>query len=73
MLYVSHDNKLPIHVQVELIDGHNATVLQRAAELTYPSQELTVARFRLDDHGAVVADSVNDLYRPLYAASGGTQ
>jgi hypothetical protein len=70
MLYASHDNKLPVHVQVELIDGHNETLLHRTAELTYPTQEITVARFRLDDHGALVANSVNDLYRPLYAAGG---
>lgn len=73
MLYTSHDGKLQIHVHVEVTNGHNDVILRRTASLTFPTQEITVARFRLDRHDAIVPGSVNDLYRPLFSADGRRQ
>jgi hypothetical protein len=71
MLYASHDLKLPIRIQMELLDGSGRVILQRAGLLTYVSDEITLARLRLDRHEHIVPGSVNDLYRPLYAPFGG--
>ena len=71
MLYSSHDHKLPVHVDVEVVDGHGQVILRRAGSLTYAGDEITLARLRLDGHEHIVPGSVNNLYRPLYAQYGG--
>jgi hypothetical protein len=74
MLYRSRDRSLPlaVHAQVLLQDDGGAAqqVVASNAELSFEGQEMTVFRFRLDDKGAFVADSVNRIHKDLRSAAG---
>lgn len=73
MLYRSRDRKLPlpVTVKVSLKDprGDVKQVLQSNVELSFEGQETTVFRFKLDEKGAFVADSMNRIHKPLRAAA----
>jgi hypothetical protein len=43
-------------------------VLQSNIELAFEGQETTVFRFRLDERGEFIADSVNRIHKALRAA-----
>ncbi len=75
MLYRSRDRKLPlpVHVQVSL-QGENGAVEQVMAsnvEMAFEGQEMTVFRFRLDDKGAFIKDSLNRIHKDLRSARSG--
>src|SRR5258708_6357451 len=72
ILYPSHDKKLPLAATVKVAlraDTGVQQILQSTADLTYEGQETTVFRFKLDDHGDFLPDSVNRLHKPLRAAT----
>lgn len=72
MLYRSRDRKLPLMGNIKVaLQGDNGgvqQVLQSDVEMTHEGQETTVFRFRLDDHGAFLPDSVNRIHKSLRAA-----
>ena len=71
MLYRSRDKKLPLPATIKVALRTNNSVqqvLQSTVELGFEGQETTVFRFKLDDHGAFLPDSVNRLHKPLRAA-----
>src|SRR5258708_18723243 len=74
MLYRSRDRSLPlpVHAQVLLQDdgGAGQQVVASNVEFSFEGQEMTVFRFRLDDKGAFVADSVNRIHKDLRSAAG---
>lgn len=73
MLYRSYDGEMPIQVQIKVIrmGGDAVTeILNRTVDLERQGQQLTVFRFRLDDHGKYVAGSENFLPIALYARPG---
>ena len=49
--------------------GNSANQLVATVQLRHENQELTALRFRLDAKGALVADSVNNLFKELRVAS----
>src|ERR1700752_876354 len=63
MLYRSRDEKYPISAQIKVSQnneqGQVRQVLQSNVELTFEGQETTVFRFRLDEKGEFIADSMN--------------
>jgi hypothetical protein len=61
---------IPVKVTVQERRPGAATELlaDRDVRLTRLGQEITVVRFRLDDHGNLVPGSINDLPRPLRSA-----
>jgi hypothetical protein len=68
----SADGRFPVavtgKVSVRALNGEINNLLQRQVELTYVGQELTIFRFKLDDHGNLVPGSVNHIYKPLRSA-----
>src|SRR3954463_16499541 len=50
-------------------DGAMRQVLASHAELVRENQEITVFRFRLDEHGHLAAGSVTSLFKPLRSGS----
>jgi hypothetical protein len=74
MLYRSRDKKLPLPATIKVALRTNNSVqqvLQSNVELAFEGQETTVFRFKLDEHGAFLPDSVNRLHKPLRAARAG--
>ena len=73
MLYRSRDEKYPIGVQVKVSlqdsSGKVRQVLQSSVNLTFEGQETTVFRFRLNEKGELIADSVNRIHQDLRTAS----
>jgi hypothetical protein len=73
MLYRSRDRKLPlpVTVKVSLKDtrGDVKQVLQSNIELNFEGHESTVFRFKIDEKGAFVANSMNRVHKPLRAAA----
>jgi len=73
MLYRSRDQKYPVGVQVKVSlqdrQGHVHQALQSNVDLTYEGQETTVFRFRLNEKGELIADSVNRIHKDLRMAS----
>ena len=73
MLYRSRDHKLPVACQVRVsLQGEKGEVrqaLQSNIDLAFEGQETTVFRFRLDERGEFVADSVNRIHKGLRQAS----
>ena len=73
MLYRSRDQKYPVGVQVKVSlqdrQGHVRQALQSNVDLTYEGQEITVFRFRLNEKGELIADSVNRIHKDLRMAS----
>ena len=73
MLYRSRDRKIPIKCQIKVSlqgeKGQVHQVLQSNVELTFEGQETTVFRFRLDQKGEFVADSMNRFHKNLRSAS----
>jgi hypothetical protein len=72
MLYRSRDQMLPVtaRINVSLQDqqGHVRQALQSNVELTFEGQETTVFRFRIDEKGAFIADSMNRIHKNLRSA-----
>lgn len=65
-LFTPGADPLPVPVQVQVSlrdpkDGAMATVVTREVALRRQGEELTVARFRLDDRGRLVAGSLGEL------------
>jgi len=72
MLYRSLDQKYPVPVKIKVAlqnqQGDVRQVLQTDIKLTFEGQETTAFRFRLDDKGEFIADSVNRIHKNLRAA-----
>ena len=72
MLFRSRDRKFPVGVQVKVSQqdqkGQVRQVLQSNIELAFEGQETTVFRFRLDEKGDFIADSMNRIHKNLRAA-----
>ena len=73
MLYRSRDQKYPgwrpdQGVAAELSRDQVRQVLQSNVELTFEGQETTVFRFRLDEKGEFIADSMNRIHKNLRPA-----
>ena len=72
MLYRSRDKKYPVnaHIKVSQQDqrGQVQQVLQSSVELAFEGQETTVFRFRLDEKGAFIPDSMNRIHKTLRTA-----
>ena len=75
MLYRSRDRQLPLPVRAQVsLQGDSGAVEQVLAsdvELAFDGQEVTVFRFRLDDKGAFVKDSINRIHKDLRSARSG--
>lgn len=71
MAYNVYDGRFPVQVSVESFfssaNGSNR-IFQRDVKLTYPGQELTVARFQLTKDGTLIPGSLNDIPVGLYRA-----
>jgi len=69
MLYRDRDHKFPVPATVRVsLQGDNGDVQQVLTSdvaLTYEGQETTVFRFKLDDKGHYVADSLNRIHKDL--------
>src|SRR5499427_4707377 len=74
MLYRSRDHKYPVGAQIKVSlqnqEGLVHQVLQSNVELAFDGQETTVFRFRLDEKGEFIADSMNRIHKNLRAAGG---
>jgi hypothetical protein len=74
MLYRSRDHKYPVGTQIKVSlqnrQGQVRQVLQSNVDLAFEGQETTAFRFRLDEKGELVADSVNRIHQNLRSASG---
>ena len=72
MLYRSRDNKYPVGTQIKVSQqnqqGKVLQVLQSNVDLAFEGQETTVFRFRLDEKGEFIADSMNRIHKQLRAA-----
>ena len=72
-LYTNNSHQYPVNAEVSVgIKKRSAAGLKniafRKVSLVEAGQELTVIRFRLDDHGDLVPSSINDLPHPLRTA-----
>src|SRR5258707_883495 len=74
MLYRSRDQKYPVDARIVVShqnqQGEVRKVLQSNIELTFEGQETTAFRFRLDEKGEFIPDSVNRIRKNLRPASG---
>lgn len=74
MLYRSRDHKFPVSVQIKVSlqnqQGLVRQALQSNVDLIFEGQEATVFRFRLDEKGEYIADSMNCLHKNLRVAGG---
>lgn len=72
MLFRSRDHKFPVNatvkVSLEADNGGTQQILESNVALAYQGQETTAFRFKLDDHGIFLPDSVNRLHKDLRAA-----
>lgn len=70
-LHLYRGNTFPVPVRVQILNKRpsrpTATIAKRSVELAAVGQEITVARFTLDDKGALVPGSVHDLPTVLRA------
>jgi hypothetical protein len=75
MLFRSRDNKYPVPVQIKVSlqnrQGEVHQALQSNVELRFEGQETTAFRFRIDEKGEFIADSMNRIHKDLRA--GGRQ
>ena len=69
MLFRSRDNKYPVPVRIKVSlqnqQGEVHEALQSNVELTFEGQETTAFRFRIDEKGEFVADSMNRIHKNL--------
>jgi hypothetical protein len=69
MLYRSRDNKFPVPVRIKVSlqnqQGEVHQALQSNVDLTFEGQETTAFRFRINEKGEFVADSVNRIHKDL--------
>ena len=74
MLYRSRDQKYPVDARIVVShqnqQGEVRQVLQSNVELTFEGQETTAFRFRLDEKGEFIPDSINRIRKNLRPASG---
>ena len=72
MLYRSRDKKYPVSARIKVSQqdqqGRVQQVLQSNVELAFEGQETTVFRFRLDEKGAFIPDSMNRIHKTLRTA-----
>lgn len=72
MLYRDRDRVFPVPVTVRVSlqgdDGNVQQVLTSDVALAFEGQETTVFRFKLDDRGHLVPDSVNRIHKDLRSA-----
>jgi len=72
MLYRSRDEKYPISVAIKVShqnqQGEVRQVLLSNIDLTFEGQETTAVRFRLDEKGEFIADSMNRIHKNLRPA-----
>jgi hypothetical protein len=75
MLFRSRDNKYPVPVQIKVSlqnrQGEVHQALQSNVELRFEGQETTAFRFRIDEKGEFIGDSMNRIHKDLRA--GGRQ
>jgi hypothetical protein len=75
MLFRSRDNKYPVPVQIKVSlqnrQGEVHQALQSNIELRFEGEETTAFRFRIDEKGEFIADSMNRIHKDLRA--GGRQ
>ena len=73
MLYRSRDEKYPVSAQIKVSHqnqhGEVRQVLLSNIELTFEGQETTAFRFRLDEKGEFIADSMNRIQKSLRAGA----
>lgn len=73
MLYRDRDHTFPVPISVRVsLQGANGKVervLESKADLVFEGQEITVFRFKLDEQGAMVPDSMNRIHKDLRSAS----
>jgi len=71
-VYRSVDNHFPIPVRATVSvhdpDGSVRKLLESNVELKFQGQESTIFRFKLDEKGNLVADSLNRIHKPLRTA-----
>jgi hypothetical protein len=74
MLYRSRDEKYPVSAQIKVSQqnqqGEVRQVLLSNVELTFEGQETTAFRFRLDEKGEFIPDSMNRIRKNLRSAGG---
>jgi hypothetical protein len=72
MLYRSRDHKYPVSAQIKVSlqnqQGLLRQVLRSNVDLIFEGQEATVFRFRLDEKGDYIADSMNRIHKNLRVA-----
>lgn len=69
VLYHSHDGKLPVTgsaLAMVFVDGASYTLWRKSFTLKANGDEVTVARFTLDEDKRLVRGSVNDLLKVLW-------
>jgi hypothetical protein len=75
MLFRSRDNKYPVPLQIKVSlqnrQGEVRQALQSNIELRFEGEETTAFRFRIDEKGEFIADSMNRIHKDLRA--GGRQ
>ena len=75
MLFRSRDNKYPVPLQIKVSlqnrQGEVHQALQSNIELRFEGEETTAFRFRIDEKGEFIADSMNRIHKDLRA--GGRQ
>jgi hypothetical protein len=71
-LYRSVDQQFPISVRAKLAvrdaQGNTRNVLTSTIDLNFVGQETTIWRFRLDEQGQLVPDSLNRIHKGLRGA-----
>jgi hypothetical protein len=71
MLYRSRDSKHPVPAQIKVSlqnqQGKVHQALQSNIELAFEGQETTVFRFRMDEKGEFIPDSMNRIHKSLRA------
>lgn len=71
-LYRNQSGQAPIPVNVKVsvrqAEGDTRPLIDTQVALDREGREITVVRFRLDEQGGLVGDSVHSLYKPLRSA-----
>ena len=75
MLYRTYDGQVPVKVTVTVtrLADVATQILSRTVEIPAQGDQVTVFRFRIDEHGDFVPDSENFLPMKLYGDGGATE
>ncbi len=65
MMYRTHDKIFPVHAWVEVWRGKQMLAKENVT-LTHDGDEQTALRFKLDNDGNLLPDSINHIYQPLF-------